>query len=102
MITIIVKDDDFRKKVKDLKIFLVLESRYCGWICYPQFYGNKFDYYDEKIKRFDYCLEFLPDKPSILWVILVNTGFALIQAILEFSSNEKVEGRNQKQKDRKK
>lgn len=46
VITIMGKDDDFRKKLKELKSFLVLESRYCGWICYPQFYGNKFDYYD--------------------------------------------------------
>ena len=41
VLNIIIKDEDFRRKFRENKGWLILESKYCGWICYPQFYNSK-------------------------------------------------------------
>ena len=65
VINIIVKDEECRNKLmKEIKGWFTMESKYCGFLCYPRFYNEK-SLINTSITRFSYIRQSLPEKLSM-------------------------------------
>jgi hypothetical protein len=63
----LVKDEDLRKRLKEKSKmgWLILESKQCGWLCYPQFV-NRFKF---EMNPLGHIPNLLPDKLSTYHVV---------------------------------
>ena len=93
-LNIIVKDEDFRKKIKENKGWLTLESKYCGWICYPQLY-NKAEIAEKPLRRYQFLLNQLPERLENCPVV-DEKGYQLNMKYLEIGDNFEKNERNEK------